>query len=131
VYTLPGDGTLRHLPGGIDEYLALIAKDQVETVAGADRTASSATRTTAAGDARAASPAAGHAQVHRAARKELARLERTISQFERRETALHEELAAHATDHTRVAELDAKLREVQAAREAAETQWLEVAEQVG
>jgi ABC transport system ATP-binding/permease protein len=131
VYTLPGDGSLRHLPGGIEEYLALLSAPKVETPARGDRTPAVTTGASTAGEARAAKQAAGHAQVHRAAKRELARLERTIGTLERREAALHEELASHATDYTKVAELDAKLREVRAEREAAETQWLEVAEQVG
>ena len=69
--------------------------------------------------------------MRRATNKELARLERMIARYEQQEAALHEELAAHATDYTKLAELDAKLRQVRAEREAAETRWLEVAEQAG
>jgi hypothetical protein len=74
---------------------------------------------------------ASAASTRNSARKELARLERTISQLERREAALHEELAAHATDYPRLAELDVQLRSVSAEREAAETKWLELAEHAG
>lgn len=42
--------------------------------------------------------------------------------------ALHRELAEHATDHVRVAALDAELRSVGADREAVETAWLELAD---
>jgi ABC transport system ATP-binding/permease protein len=62
----------------------------------------------------------------RAARKQLTRLERQLAQLERREARLHEELAAHATDFARVAELDAQLRTVVAERESAEHAWLEL-----
>ena len=64
----------------------------------------------------------------RAARRELTRLERRIATLERREARLHEELAEHATDHERVAELDAELRAVGAERDEAEDAWLELAE---
>jgi ATP-binding cassette subfamily F protein uup len=129
VYALVGDGTLRHLPGGIEEYHAMVAAQPERTSAGggsADRTAGAAsagrtgeeaTRTATAGEIR-------------AARKELARLERLIGQLERREAALHDELATHATDYAKVAELDAQLRAVSAEREAAETKWLELADRV-
>jgi ABC-type multidrug transport system ATPase subunit len=122
VYALPGDGSLRHLPGGIEQYLATVGTpaEQSRTAAAerpAERTVEP-TRTTVEGDLR-------------SARKELARLERTIGKLEQREAALHEELAQHATDYSRVTELDARLREVRAEREAVETQWLELAEQVG
>jgi ATP-binding cassette subfamily F protein uup len=88
--------------------------------------------------AAAAAPAAGTRQragdtraEARAARKELARLERRISTLEKREAALEEQLAEHATDHVRVAELDAELRAVGADRDAAESAWLELAESAG
>jgi ABC-type multidrug transport system ATPase subunit len=122
VYALPGDGSLRHLPGGIEQYLSMVSApaEQTRTAATerpAERTVEPA-RTTVEGDLR-------------SARKELARLERTIGKLEQREAALHEELAQFATDYARVTELDARLREVRAEREAVETQWLELAEQVG
>jgi ATP-binding cassette subfamily F protein uup len=62
--------------------------------------------------------------------RELTRVERQIATLERREAALHAELAQHATDYERVSELDAQLRDVVATREAAEHRWLELAEEV-
>jgi ATPase subunit of ABC transporter with duplicated ATPase domains len=133
VYTLPGDGSLRHLPGGIDEYLALMGR-RPATAAGS-RTAGSAgsaaaTKVDVAGEG-GASEGPRAAQARRAANKELARLERVIARLEQREAELAEQLAAHATDYVKLAELDAELRQVRAEREAAETRWLEVAEAVG
>ena len=46
----------------------------------------------------------------RAARKELARLERQLDKVRDRETRLHDQMAAAATDHERVLALDADLR---------------------
>jgi ATPase subunit of ABC transporter with duplicated ATPase domains len=127
VYTLPGDGSLRHLPGGIDEYLALMGR--AGTPAAGSRTPGSAKTDVAGGAGPSEGP--GSAQARRAATKELARLERMIAKLEQREAQLQEELAAHATDYVKLAELDAELRRVRAEREAAETRWLEVAEAVG
>ncbi len=119
VYAMPGDGSLRHLPGGIEQYLAELAAGAAATGGGGARTAeaAAATSTTTEGQLR-------------TARKELARLERSIGKLEQREAALHDELAAHATDYARVAELDGRLREVRAEREAVETQWLALAERI-
>jgi ATPase subunit of ABC transporter with duplicated ATPase domains len=114
VYALPGDGSLRHLPGGIDEYLSMLADTEEPE------------RVVPAGDL--PTPATGDG---RTARKELARLERAIGKLEQREAALHSDLATHATDYARLSELDAQLRQVRAEREAAETQWLELAERIG
>ena len=99
------DGGLAALPGGIDEYLARRAP-----VAEAP-----ANRRTAKGDSR-------------AARKEITRLERQIATLEKREATLHDQLAEHATDFGKVSELDADLRTVVTAREAAEDEWLRLSD---
>ena len=57
----------------------------------------------------------------RAARKEVARLERALDRLGARETELHEAMAASATDHERLAELQAELA-------AVEAEWMETAE---
>ena len=53
----------------------------------------------------------------RAARKEVARLERALEKLKERETALHEEMAEAATDHVRLRELQAELAENAAEQE--------------
>ena len=64
--------------------------------------------------------------VVRAARKEVARLERALDKLGDREAALHEEMAASATDHARLRELQARARARRAAeRERLEAAWLE------
>ena len=102
---LLGDGSLAALPGGIDEYLARRSGPDAE-----------ADRRTNKGDSR-------------VARKELARLERRVAQLDKREAALHDELATHATDFAKVAELDEQLRAVVAERETTEEQWLALADE--
>jgi ATP-binding cassette subfamily F protein uup len=120
---LLGDGSLAALPGGIDQYLALRAAEASRPVA-----------SQAAASSRAAEPAAaaqlGRKPDPRAARKELARLERQIAKFEQRETELHAALAEHATDYLRVAELTDELRQLLAEKDEAESRWLEVSDQL-
>ena len=99
---LLGDGKLAELPGGVEEYLAR-------------------RRATAPAAVAAAQPKTGDT---RAARKELTRLEREIAKYEKQEAALHVKLAEQATDYAAVADLDAQLRTVVSAREAAEEAWL-------
>ncbi|MBE7189188.1 ABC-F family ATP-binding cassette domain-containing protein, partial [Jatrophihabitans endophyticus] len=79
---LLGDGSLAALPGGVDQYLELRAQ-------------ASAT----APDADGGRERRGDT---RAARKELSRLERRVDTLTRREAALHDQLAASATDFARV-----------------------------
>jgi ATP-binding cassette subfamily F protein uup len=64
----------------------------------------------------------------RAARKAAARLERRLEKLTAEEERLHGELAAAATDHARVLELDERLRAVLAEKEQVESDWLEAAE---
>jgi ABC transport system ATP-binding/permease protein len=104
---LLGDGSLAALPGGVEEYLA---RRQAAAGAEADD------RRERRGDTR-------------AVRKELTRLERRVETLHKREAALHDQLATHATDYAKVAELDTQLREVVAEREATEEAWLTLADE--
>jgi ATPase subunit of ABC transporter with duplicated ATPase domains len=116
---LLGDGALRDLPGGVDEYLrlreAMLDARTPESAAGVDEAL-----------APAVDAAAG-----RAARKEMARVERLLGKLADSEAKLHAEMARQATDHEAIAALDAQLRELHAQREQAEAQWLEAAEIAG
>ena len=111
VYALMGDGGIRHLPGGVDQYVALRAEAAVP--------APTTPRPRGA-------PPSG--AVLRAARKDVQRLERELDRLAGREAALHDRMAAHATDHERLRELTARLGELAAERERVETAWLEASE---
>jgi ATP-binding cassette subfamily F protein uup len=114
VYALSGSGAIRHLPGGIDQYIAL-RQDQVDP----------GPPSAAAADDTKAPPAQA---VIRAARKEAARLERALEKLHEREDRLHADMAAAATDHARLRELQAELRALLVEREDVETAWMEQAE---
>jgi ATP-binding cassette subfamily F protein uup len=117
---LLGDGRVRDLPGGVDEYLRLR-----RAVAGATPgryAAAPPERATPAGDG---GPSAAQ---RREARKELARVERALSRLAEREGRLHEQLAARASDHQAVLALDAELRALLAERAELEDAWLAAAE---
>ncbi len=118
VYALMGDGAIRHLPGGIDQYLQLRhAAEAADALAASDSAATAVA---------AAAPPSG--AVLRAARKEVARLERALEKSSAREAQLHDDMAAAATDHSRLGELDAELRALLAEREELEAAWLEASE---
>jgi ABC transport system ATP-binding/permease protein len=119
-----GDGRLRDLPGGVDEYLAL--RRAVRATATA---VSAAGRPGVRGPADTSeAPPPTDAAVTRAARKELGRVERQLDKLRDREARLHDQMAAAATDHERVLALDADLRALQAERDRLEERWLELAE---
>jgi ATP-binding cassette subfamily F protein uup len=133
VYALGTDGTIRHLPAGIEQYVHE-RRLAAEGEAGASGRASgsavagragdgSANGASARGDA--APSAAPTGAVIRAARKEVQRLERALERLEQREAALHEAMAAAATDHARLRELGDELTALHAERERLETAWLD------
>ena len=119
VYGMFGDGRLVHLPGGIDEYLVRVGEPDKPTM--------SVPAAKPRGDSGDGLLSAAEVRV---ARKELARLERQVGKLEKQEDALHGELAAHATDYAKVADLDARLKAVSAERARTEEEWLALAEQV-
>jgi len=121
VYGLTSGGGIRHLPGGIDQYVALLAQGVAGEHASTPRRRGGATPTRRGG----ATPSGG---MLRAARKEVGRIERALDRVADRETALHEEMAASATDHARLAELQTELATLTAEREHLETAWLEASE---
>ncbi|MGH3741919.1 MAG: ABC-F family ATP-binding cassette domain-containing protein [Micromonosporaceae bacterium] len=133
VVSLPGDGRLLQLPGGVEQHLAeFAAGDQLPVAAGG--LAGSAVLASGAGVASpGADPAVGSLSPAelRTAKKELAKLDRQVAKLERRERELHEQLAEHATDFEKVSMLDAELAQLRREREDAEDRWLVLADQLG
>jgi ATP-binding cassette subfamily F protein uup len=111
VFALDEGGGIRHLPGGIDQYIEL----RHAAVAPAPPPPRE----------RAAAP---NGAVLRAARKEVGRLERALDRLTDRERELHEEMAASATDHVRLRALQDELEASVAEREQLEAAWLETSE---
>ncbi|GGB47937.1 ABC transporter ATP-binding protein [Flexivirga endophytica] len=111
---LLGDGRLRELPGGVEQYLELHAAAK-ESAAGPPATAA------------APAPVSSAAE-QREARKEMARIERTLSKLATQEEKLHTALVEAATDPARATDLDAQLRAIHAQREELEERWMEVGE---
>jgi ATP-binding cassette subfamily F protein uup len=123
VYGLMGDGELRHLPGGIDQYVKTRHAAMEDPGAWA---ASPVSKPKSA-------PGAGGA-LH-AARKEAKRVEREVKRLDRelakvteRETELHEEMVESATDHERLRVLQSELKDLTAEREKLEADWLATSE---
>ncbi|MEO8107275.1 MAG: ATP-binding cassette domain-containing protein [Actinomycetes bacterium] len=112
---LMGDGEVRDLPGGLEQYLQLIHLAQ-------------SGRKGAQTTSRQASSRPGSASAdERAGKKELARLERVIAKLGAKEDDLHRQMSDNATDHVQVAELNDQLRRTSAEKSAAEEAWLELA----
>jgi len=111
---LLGDGRLRDLPGGVEEYLRLRRLALLEVAAQAPAPTSRV-------------PGSSGADVH-AARKDLQRIERRLARIAKAEQRLHARIVEQATDHIAVLALDTQLRELAAERTQLEDEWLEAAE---
>ncbi len=111
---------LKFLPGGVDEYLSVRAKQRDAQLYDAARTSP---------PARADDVKVSAAQ-QRAGQKELTRLERQISRLADEEARLSAELAASGSDYERLLDLGAQLRGVEEERSALEERWLLVAAEI-
>jgi ATP-binding cassette subfamily F protein uup len=114
VYALGAGGTLRHLPGGIEQYL------QERRAEREDRQAPPAERREL--------PRGAARKETRRLERELARLERALERLAEREGALREEMDANATDHARLSELQVALEALHGEREQVEGEWLQTSE---
>jgi ATP-binding cassette subfamily F protein uup len=117
-----GDGAVRDLPGGVEQYLDLRHAARVSAAASG---ASRGSRETAAPAA--AGPSAAEL---REAKKNLLRIERQLSKLSAQEDRIHLEMAAKAADHAAVLGLNDKLRGIVDERETLELEWLSAAEVV-
>jgi ABC transport system ATP-binding/permease protein len=107
------DSRLRHLPGGIDEYLRL---------------ASEATRALSAPVRSSESPQISGADL-RAAEKELGAIDRRLARLAEQIANKHRELADHdQSDHVGIARLTEQLRDLEGGVTELENRWMEVSE---
>ncbi len=138
-WALLGDGSLLMLPGGVGDYLTRRAAasamlDTASTVApaaaasGAQPTSSSTARAQFSPDPGGRSYGADSSAGRRATKKELDRIERALARLRAAIEGLHEEMASHARDYQRLAELDSALSALTAEHDELETRWLEAAD---
>ena len=122
---LLGDGRLRDLPGGVEEYLRLrAAAAPAVAAASADRAKVATASSRAAVPPNPAAAARGP-QGHGPGR------EAALPPRPSARTGSTPRWRAAATDHERVLELNRELREIVDERESLELEWLEAAELVG
>jgi ATPase subunit of ABC transporter with duplicated ATPase domains len=113
------DGRLRHLPGGIDEYLWLAAHRFAAAPAEPSRPEPAAPKQAMSGAQR------------RAAEKELAAADRQLARLADRIAAKHRELADHdQSDHVGLSRLTQELRGLEDEVTAMESRWLELSEEL-
>jgi ATPase subunit of ABC transporter with duplicated ATPase domains len=128
------DGAVRHVPGGVEQYLELRAASEASTGSGAGAAGAAApagSSGSSASTAASSAPALSGAEAH-AAHKELGALERRMQKLEKQTSSLHATLAEHdQTDYAGLQEITGRLREVELENEELEERWLELSEQLG
>jgi len=111
------DGRLRHLPGGVDEYLRLAT----QTTALRDRTPATSI----------SEPQAISGAELRAVQKEIAAIDRRLARLADQIAGKHRELAEHdQSDHVGITRLTQQLRDLEDDVAGLETRWLELSEVV-
>jgi ATPase subunit of ABC transporter with duplicated ATPase domains len=126
-----GAGRLRHLPGGVDEYLRIAAHAAAPTGSQDAGRATVASVTAVPPASVAAAPTLSGAE-RRTLEKELSALERRIAKVQGQVDALHVSLAEHdVSDYTGIAALHEQVRGFEAELESAEERWLELGELLG
>lgn len=104
------EGHLRHVPGGVDEYLTLLS--QQKTSSPVD------------------SPASNGAQRH-AAQKELSAIERRLTKLTTTMEKIHKQMAAHdQSDYEGLHHQSERLQEMEVEAEQLEEQWLALSETI-
>jgi ABC transport system ATP-binding/permease protein len=102
-------GTLRHLPGGVEQYLKLASQQTPATAATVTENTSGAAAYNA--------------------RKELGAIERKLAKLTQQIKTLHTTMAAHdQSDYTGLADLTARLRALQSENDELEERWLMLSE---
>ena len=122
------DGSFRHLPGGVDEYLALSAAGAGGSAAGsAQARAASSAQASAESDA----PKVSGAEL-RAAQKESGAIERRLAKLATEQEKLSEQMSAHdASDYAGLAALGEQQQALQDEIDELEMRWLELSELLG
>ncbi|EID55094.1 ABC-F family ATP-binding cassette domain-containing protein [Saccharomonospora xinjiangensis] len=132
------DGRLRHVPGGVDEYLRL-RREQSASQTGTGVFAGPETSTVSSSAGKPETDSAEGAQApavsgarRRAAQKELGAIERRLDKLAREIKAMHQRLAEHdQSDYEGLQRHAGELRELEAEVAEFEQRWLELSELVG
>ncbi len=118
VHALTAAGEIRHLPGGIDQYIEQRREANDASLA----------RPLAQESVPTGARIRGARKETQRSERELKRLEQAIERLAERETTLNEQMAAVATDHAQLAKLQSELGQVATERGQLETSWLEQSE---
>ena len=118
------DGTFRHLPGGVDEYLQL----SVSTAAAPSTKAVDSSPLGKQDAGGSSATKAGRAEV-RAAQKEINQIDRKLAKLADQKAKLDEKMASHdPSDYEGLASLSAEQQGIQDEIDELEMRWMELSE---
>ncbi|QRZ61210.1 ABC-F family ATP-binding cassette domain-containing protein [Rothia sp. ZJ932] len=118
------DGTFRHLPGGVDQYLELSSTGSAGRGAGVIGSASPLEKSVNSSD----EPKASGAEV-RAAQKEINQIDRKLTKLANEKEKLHLKMAEHdQSDYAGLAELSSSIQAIDNQVEELEIRWMEISE---
>jgi ABC transport system ATP-binding/permease protein len=121
------DGGLRHLPGGVEQYLRL-RRTAIRAAGDAASDAASGAKSTDRASASSNSMSLGGAE-RRNAQKERAAIDRKLAKLATQIASAHERLAQHdQSDYTGLAAMTDALHELESTVATLETRWLELSE---
>ena len=134
-YALLGDKSLRHLPGGVDEYLRL-RRLSLEAAGSKSRSSLDEPNKTGSAQIRSERTLDARPEVNGAERRELEKrlkaIERSLEKVAADEVTLHEQMAkSDQGDYEGLAKLAALQGELNAKRDELELEWLETTEKLG
>ncbi|HMY08597.1 MAG TPA: ABC-F family ATP-binding cassette domain-containing protein [Marmoricola sp.] len=122
IWSLMGDGQIKQLPGGVDQYLQM--RRDSKSASGASSSGASSSARMPNQDR--SGEDASAAEI-RAARKAIARIEKQLDKLARQELSLHDDMVAAASDHARLLELNAQQASISEQRLVLENDWLDAA----
>jgi len=128
---LLGDGAVRDLPGGVEQYLVLRHAARASARASAAAGAPAGSRVSAPSGGGGGAVRQQSAAELREAKKDLNRIDRQLAKLSTQEQRIHAQMAAKAADHTAILALNDTLRAIVEDREVLEREWLSVAEIIG
>jgi ATPase subunit of ABC transporter with duplicated ATPase domains len=125
---LLGDGKIRGLPGGVDQYLEL----RESALAGSTITGGGNPVTSGGGAAAATATGPSEAE-KRDARKAKNRIERQLKKLDQQEKKLHDDMvkSTEKSDFDALAEQNKQLKDLAEEKDTLELEWLEASEALG
>ncbi|MEK0209586.1 ABC-F family ATP-binding cassette domain-containing protein [Bifidobacterium mongoliense] len=130
------DGKVRHLPGGVDDYMRLI--EQAQAHAGGSSRSSGASGSASTGDDSGSAGGDGASddgkltgKAFHEVTKRVSAIERKLAKLEERKTAIEQKMADHdPSDFMGLDKLNAKLNAVGTQSSALEEEWMELSERI-